>query len=143
MRPKPVGRPRLGGELRNSVVAHRVGDNAVQQRPQRRLNRHRSGQALRELRLSPGPLHEQHQPSCDLSGELGAVIGLHQREGQVHARGRSGRGEHIAVLDVDPVRFHLYVGVPCGQLASGRPVGGYPAPAQQAGRGKDLRAAAH
>ena len=62
---------------------------------------------------------------------MSVVVG-DQREGQIYAGGDAGGGPHVAVLDVDGVRFHRNVGVGGIQLAAICPVGGRPPPLEQA-----------
>src|SRR2546429_6644964 len=49
-----------------------------------------------ELRLAAGALHEHDQPPRGLVCERRAVVGLHQREEQVDARGHARRGPPVA-----------------------------------------------
>ena len=82
----------------------------------------------RELRLPAGATHEHHQPRGDGMGQVGPVIVLDEREGEVDTCGDAGRGPAIAVPDVDPVAVHLDVGVLSGELLARRPVRRRPVP---------------
>ena len=58
---------------------------------------HRRG----ELGLPAGPAQEHHQPPGHGSGDLGRVVVLDEREGEVDAGGHAGRGPDVAVAAVD------------------------------------------
>jgi len=65
--------------------------------------------------------------------DVGAEVLLDQGQRQVDGGGHPGRGEHVAVADVDRVGLDLEARVARGQVGRGAPVGGHAAPVEQTG----------
>jgi hypothetical protein len=75
-------------------------------------------------------------------GGGGAVVGSDQVEAHVDSGGHAGRGEDIAVVDVELVGPQVDLRVPALQPVGQLPVGGRPAPVEQAGGGEGERSRA-
>ena len=68
------------------------------------------GQEDGELRLSAGPREVDDQLARDGGDGLASVVVGDQRQGQIDAGGDAGGGPHVAVLDVNGVGIHGYLG---------------------------------
>ena len=93
-----------------------------------------------ELRLPARAADEHHEPAGRLVGELGAVVVLDQREGEVDAGGDAGGGPAVPVVDVEAVGLDVHVGVPAGRASRTTPSGWWPgsrrAARRRRGRGR-------
>ena len=98
--------------------------------------------SMGQLRLAAGSLRRGDEGSGAGVGGGGAVVGRDQVEAHVDSGGHAGRGEDIAVVDVELVGPHVDLRVPALQPAGQLPVGGRRTPVEQAGRGERERSRA-
>lgn len=61
--------------------------------------------------------------SCE-RGDLRAPITPNHMKAQIQTRCRACRSENPAVVHIEQVRIHLYLGVPACQFLRGEPIGG-------------------
>jgi hypothetical protein len=118
-------------------------DDVVEHVSQRALGLGGEVETRAELRLASGSLHEDDEVTRDVAGELGAVVGLDEREAEVDPGGDARGGMDGAVVDEDRVRVEGDLRVGAGELGGDLPVGGGAAAVEQPGRGEDERADAH
>lgn len=91
----------------------------------------------------PGLPQEHDQVAGDGQCRVPAQVLLDQGEGEIDARGDTGRGGDGSVADVDRVRVDLDGGMVAGEFRAVRPVRGGPATVQEARLGEQDRAGAH
>ncbi len=96
-----------------------------------------------ELRLAAGSSGEHDQPARHGVGDLGAVVVVDQRQGQVDPSGHPRRGPAVTVLDVDAIRFDDHGWTALGQLVAPGPVRRGPIAIKQPGGGKHEGSGAH
>lgn len=84
-----------------------------------------------ELRLPALPFQRHHGQPRRIGGDGGPVVLTDHVEAEVHAGGRSGRGEDLAVVDVQDGGVDLDVRVGGGQEVGRDPVRGGPQPVQE------------
>ena len=121
----------------------RVGVDVVLARAHGRAFGPRDPHRCGELGLAAGTVEEHHQPAGDGLGDVGAVVVLDQRQGEVDAGGDAGGGPHVPVAGVDRIGIDLQRRVLVGQLLGPGPVGGDRPAVEQPGLGGEERAAAH
>jgi hypothetical protein len=84
----------------------------------------------------------EDQPAADRVGDLGAEVPADHVQAQVEGGRAASRGEDVAVVDEEHVRFELDRREPGPEVVSPLPVRGGPAPVQDTGLGQGERAAA-
>ena len=89
-----------------------------------------------ELRLPAAAVGRDHQPPGDCVGGRGAEVTAYEMEAQVERRRLAGRGEHVALVDVEDVGAHVDLRVAAGQVVGVHPVRGRDPAVEQAGRGQ-------
>ena len=74
--------------------------------------------------------------------ERGAVVAAEDVQAEVEARGDAGRGQHVALVDVEHVGLDAHARVAGGEVGGVAPVGGRAAAVEHAGGGQRERAGA-
>lgn len=124
------------------VLVEVVGEPALDGGDRRRARGLRA-QLGRELGLAARAAGEHDEPGRHLVGQLGAVVVLHQREGEVDAGGHPGGGPAVAIAHVDLVGGHLDLGRDLGEQVAVAPVGGGAPAVEEAGGAEQQRPGAH
>lgn len=116
------------------MIGGRLGDDLIEHLAQRRGDAGGDREALGELRLATGALKEHDRPSRHGTGDVGTVVLLDEREGEVHAgSGPGGRGD-MSVAHEDSVGGDLNTGMAPGQVRAERPMGRCGSAVEQARR---------
>ena len=84
---------------------------------------------------------DDHAPGNGGS-DVGAVVLANDMEREIDGGGGSGRGEDLAVVDVEDARVDLDLGIAGGEFSSPAPMGGDAATIKQTSFGEDERAGA-
>ncbi len=89
-----------------------------------------------ELGLAAGPMGRDHHLPGDRVGHIGPVVAADDVEAEVEAGRASGRGQNVAVVEVQHPRVDVDCGIPLGELGGMGPVGGGPPAVEQSGGGQ-------
>ena len=88
---------------------------------------------LDELRLAAVAMRRHDDPPCDRVGHLGAVVASHEVQAEIDARRNAGRGQDVALVDVEDLGIDGDRRVVGGQLARHGPSASWPG-GRRAGR---------
>ncbi len=125
------GRQRLDGVLARQIRAHLVQNGAQPRRLVR--DGHRT---LNELGLPAVAMRRHDQAARDGVGGLGPEVAADQVQAKVDACGAAGRGQHVALVDIEHVRLDLDGRMTRSEGVGVAPVGRGAATIQQPRRGQ-------
>ncbi|ESY13896.1 hypothetical protein X752_04630 [Mesorhizobium sp. LNJC398B00] len=92
--------------------------------------------ALDELRLPTLPVRRQHDVPCQPQRYLCAIAGAHNVQAAIEPGGDAGRGDDVAVVDIEHIGVDGDIGMKRLQLVRIGPVRGRFPARKQAGGGK-------
>ncbi|GAC53721.1 hypothetical protein GOAMI_22_00940 [Gordonia amicalis NBRC 100051 = JCM 11271] len=119
------------------------GLDALLRRPDHLASCARHPDRRRELALSTRPTHVEDEPAGDQLGEFGAVVLFENREGEVDARGDTGRRPHVVrAADEQGVGVDPHGRIPLGEELAHRPVRSRASAVEQPGLGGEEGAVA-